>query len=127
MRLQRRILPVIHSTKTLPLPSLPQEAKRPSYPHKTPSGIQVFTPTSDHREKADAYQAVSLWLNDRWRIAVCHDGRQWIIQYRRTADQWVSRKFFSRAQHVPDVVRFLVDEAAYELALAWAQRIGPHT
>jgi hypothetical protein len=50
-----------------------------------------------------------------------------MVQYRRTTDQWKARKFLSRARLVPDVVRSLVDEAAYQLALAWAQRIGPHT
>lgn len=37
------------------------------------------------REKDDNYRAVVVRLAPRWRIIVCKDGAQWIIQH-RTAD-----------------------------------------
>jgi hypothetical protein len=77
---------------------------------------------SSHRERDDAYQYVALVLSDKWRIASCRDGLQWIVQYRSTKDQWRSRKFFARASDAADWVRRHLGLEAYQAAQAWAQR-----
>ena len=38
-----------------------------------------------HREKNDSYRSVILQFAPRWRVIICKDGAQWIIQH-RTAD-----------------------------------------
>ena len=38
-----------------------------------------------HREKDDSYRSVIVRLAPRWRVIVCKDGAQWIVQH-RTAD-----------------------------------------
>lgn len=81
---------------------------------------------SSHRERDDAYRYVALILTDRWRIASCHEGRQWILQYRSTKDQWRARKFFARAAHAAGWVRKHLGPDAYRLATEWAER-HPHT
>ena len=43
------------------------------------------TQTYSHREKDDNYHWVIVRLAPRWRVIVCRDAVQWIIQY-RTAD-----------------------------------------
>jgi hypothetical protein len=37
-------------------------------------------PNFSHRESDDDYQPVVAVLADRWRVIVCRDGMQWIIQ-----------------------------------------------
>lgn len=36
-----------------------------------------------HRESDDAYAGVVATLNEKWRVVVCRDGIQWILQQRR--------------------------------------------
>lgn len=48
-----------------------------------------------------------------WRVAVCHEGRQWILQQREARDHWVGRKYFSNKQRLAVVLRELVSPAAY--------------
>lgn len=81
---------------------------------------------SSHRERDDAYRYVAVSLTDKWRITSCHEGRQWIVQYRSTKDQWRSRKFFTRASHAADWVRNNLKSEVYEIARQWAER-HPHT
>lgn len=38
-----------------------------------------------HREKDDSYRSVIVRLAPRWRVIICTDGAQWIVQH-RTAD-----------------------------------------
>lgn len=82
--------------------------------------------STSHRERDDNYWGVALSLNDKWRVVVCSEGRQWILQYKRTRDRWTSRKFLERAALVPQRVLELVGEPEFELAKAWAARI-PHS
>lgn len=37
------------------------------------------------RESADDYHNVAIRLNDDWRIIVCRDGAQWVLQHRNSA------------------------------------------
>jgi len=38
-----------------------------------------------HREKDDSYRSVIIQFAPRWRVIICKDGAQWIVQH-RTAD-----------------------------------------
>ena len=38
------------------------------------------TQTYSHRERDDNYRSVVVRLSPRWRVIVCRDGAQWIIQ-----------------------------------------------
>ena len=42
-------------------------------------GVDVTAPQS-HRERDDAYRNVVAQLTTRWRVVVCRDGIQWILQ-----------------------------------------------
>jgi hypothetical protein len=42
-------------------------------------GVDVTAPPS-HRERDDAYRNVVAQLAPRWRVIVCRDGIQWILQ-----------------------------------------------
>ena len=46
--------------------------------HQT-TGVAVTAPPS-HRERDDAYRNVVAQLAPRWRVIVCKDGIQWILQ-----------------------------------------------
>jgi len=39
------------------------------------------------KEEAGEYPNVVLQLNDRWRVIVCKDGTQWVLQCKR-GDRW---------------------------------------
>ena len=42
-------------------------------------GVAVTAPPS-HRERDDGYKGVVAQLTPRWRVIVCKDGIQWILQ-----------------------------------------------
>ena len=52
-------------------PTLPQTTRHHSY--------------TSYRERDDCYAAVVIHLTQRWRIIVCKDGIQWILQQRSVA------------------------------------------
>ena len=43
------------------------------------AGVAVTAPPS-HRERDDAYRNVVAQLAPRWRVIICRDGIQWILQ-----------------------------------------------
>ena len=53
--------------------------------HETPArprnitGVAVTEPPS-HRERDDGYKGVIAQLAPRWRVIICRDGIQWIVQ-----------------------------------------------
>ena len=53
--------------------------------HETPArprnitGVAVTEPPS-HRERDDGYKGVVAQLAPRWRVIICKDGIQWILQ-----------------------------------------------
>ena len=51
------------------------------------------------REEADAYLHIIAHVNDRWRVIVCRDGLQWILQQRRGQRDGQAR-WHSRRYHV---------------------------
>jgi len=50
-------------------------------PRVDKSGVQAPASAS-HRERDDNYAAVIVQLAPRWRVIVCRDGIQWILQKR---------------------------------------------
>jgi len=52
--------------------------------HRTPRGSRNGTSlaSGSHRERDDDYTRVIAQLNSRWRVIVCKDGIQWIVQKR---------------------------------------------
>lgn len=78
--------------------------------------------TTTHRERDDNYRYVALELTPRWRIASCVEGRQWILQYRRTKDRWTGRKYFPRAAYVPGTVKQMLGDDVFQVAKAWAEK-----
>ena len=49
-----------------------------------------------HRESSDHYSYVILSLNDRWRIILCRQGLQWILQRRENlhGGAWRGFRYF---------------------------------
>ena len=47
-------------------------------------GVDVTAPQS-HRERDDAYRNVVAQLTTRWRVVVCKDGIQWIVQQKESS------------------------------------------
>lgn len=61
----------------LTLPKLPKKEKRPSYPPKVGLG------RVSKREGDDRYCGVIFEIPEtQWRVAVCKDGYQWLLQQR---------------------------------------------
>ena len=57
-----------------------------STPPTTPQNGGPSLPLpSSHRERDDCYAKIVLCLASRWRIIVCKDGIQWILQKRSVA------------------------------------------
>lgn len=50
---------------------------------------------TSHRESHVAYDRVVVMLNDNWRLIVCKDGIQWILQ-RRVGERAGGARFDSR-------------------------------
>ena len=48
------------------------------------TGVAVTAPPS-HRERDDAYRNVVEQLTTRWRVIVCRDGIQWILQRKESS------------------------------------------
>jgi len=47
-------------------------------------GVAVTAPPS-HRERDDGYKGVVAQLTTRWRVIVCKDGMQWIVQQKESS------------------------------------------
>jgi len=76
----------------------------------------------EHRESADRYQG-EIYRLGNWRIAVCKDQLQWLIQRRTRAQslagpRWVSKKFCcTRKALIRDWANLTGDDGATVLAL----------
>ena len=58
------------------------------------------------RERDDDYRWFVYQVTDRYRVIVCADGAQYIIQYRGGTDNWKGQKYFP---DLSGVVRGLQD------------------
>ncbi|MFG1290639.1 hypothetical protein [Xanthobacter versatilis] len=73
----------------------------------------------DLRECSDAYARVVAVLNLEWRVAVCGDGWQFLLQrrvQRNPEKAWQSVKFFAGASHLRTRVREMAGEIEPEAA-----------
>ena len=52
-----------------------------------PTGLRAahVTAPKTHRERDDAYRNVVAQLAPRWRVIVCKDGTQWIVQQKESS------------------------------------------
>lgn len=62
------------------------------------AAIKTGRAQHSHRETADSYARVIAGLNERWRVIVCKDAIQWILQ-RRDAERsgqprWAGHSYF---------------------------------
>lgn len=55
------------------------------------AAAEGMTKSFIHRESDQNYRGVLAILNDRWRVIVCRDGVQWILQYRKSAEKTGTR------------------------------------
>ena len=52
-------------------------------------------------ERYDSYRGVIFQIPDtRYRVAVCLEGRQWLLQQRKGKDQWKNKKHCSRKENL---------------------------
>jgi hypothetical protein len=54
-------------------------------------------------EGTDDYHAVVARLNPRWRVIVCAQGMQWILQYRASAETYSTSRWQSRSYARTDI------------------------
>ena len=66
-------------------------------------------------ENGDRYPGLLFDVpNTSWRVVVCAEGRQWIIQQREGKDKWVSRKFFATKRRLAVVLKQPVGSRAFK-------------
>ncbi len=64
-----------------------------------------MTAIHSHRVSDGAHLALVAELNNRWRVVLCKDGIQWVLQYRASSSEtyagarWIGRGYF-RARNV---------------------------
>lgn len=65
-------------------------------------------------ERYDAYRgALFLIPHTRYRVAVCAEGRQWMLQSRKGRDQWKGLKYFATKRRLGTVIRETLGDTAY--------------
>lgn len=91
------------------VPEVPGQEELPFYPPKVgPTRVSEW-------ERADNYWGAIFCIPDtNWRVAVCRDGYQWILQQREAKDHWENKKFFARKQHLAEAVEAVIGEEAYQ-------------
>ena len=59
----------------------------------------AYDKAATHRETSDNYSAVVVQLEPRWRVIVCKDGIQWILQKREAEPShdgnWRGKSYFA--------------------------------
>lgn len=84
-----------------------------------------------HREKDDSYRSVVIQFAPRWRVIICKDGAQWIVQH-RTADPshrgvWRGRSYVTTRDSLIKAcatVEPLSDPSVMAILSALPDRIG---
>lgn len=107
--------------------TVPAEAKQTDsrlFIHASEQPVRP-TPAPNTTEKSDDYYNVALRINDKWRVIVCPDGIQWILQYRKGTYQgkpaWRA-KLFIRSKcglrnHIRELIGDIPDDANLILEL----------
>jgi len=72
---------------------------------------------SSHRERDDRYRRVVFAIpgEDKWRLIVCKDGCQYILQEQEAPNSWQGRRFLSRKDSVARAIEELFGEAVLAL------------
>jgi hypothetical protein len=89
-------------------------------------------PAASHRESDDGYRAVVAHLNERWRVIVCRDGMQWVLQYRASTKtarrvEWKGRSYCRTRECLLRDVRYHageIDAHAFAIVEALPRMIG---
>lgn len=78
-------------------------------------------PTSSKRdfwEEGERYPGVIFHISETpWRVSVCPQGRQWVLQ-RKCGHRWQSLKFFATKRRLAEVIKKLCGDAAYSAVAA---------
>lgn len=83
------------------------------------------------REAADDYTGIVLMLNENWRVIVCRDGIQWILQHRGSPktsrkDDWRGRSYCRTSEALRRCTREyagIVSSTALEILAGFPVRI----
>lgn len=95
-------------------------------PRNTPSPSSTSTEVSDvyigsHRERDDHYSRIVAQPGPRWRIILCRDGLQWIIQKKEAshAGPWRAEGYYTYRESLIKAcgTRGLLSDAGTEAAL----------
>jgi hypothetical protein len=96
----------------IPAIQVPENCKSPSYPPKIGPGY--LSQELRDGERYDDYQGVLFEIpSTRYRVAVCVDGYQWLLQQCKGQNQWISRKYFARKERLATVIRQELGDDAY--------------
>lgn len=76
-----------------------------------------------HRESDDNYKRVVAMLNGRWRVVLCKDGWQWVLQRKaQTKNGWRSQSYCVTREGMLRCIRENVEEVDAE-GLALVRRL----
>ncbi len=86
-------------------------APTPTAPHETGFlGAKNGPGTRSIQEKDDSYRGVLFQIPvregqlARWRVIVCHEGRQYIIQKCHGSNRWRGTGYYARKQHLEEAI-----------------------
>lgn len=71
-----------------------------------------------HRETDDAYRWVLFQIDPDWRVILCKDGIQYILQ-KRCPSRWVARSYPNSREGLRDSIRRHVGFEGTDKAKAW--------
>jgi len=76
---------VEYTTATTTYTEVPEPEGASEREPNTPLASQAVGPVTapDNRERSDTYSNVALRINDRWRVIICPERIQWILQKRK--------------------------------------------
>jgi len=61
-----------------------------------------------HRERDDEYKYVVKNLSNKYRVIVCNQGKQFILQYRMGINNWTGKKYTPNLPYMVDIVNEVV-------------------
>jgi hypothetical protein len=104
----------VASGQELPtLKTIQADPSSPSYPPKTRSARVKKRDTSQW-ERSDDYRGALFRIpRTPWRVAVCKEGHQWILQRREAEDHWEGHKYFSNKKRLGQVVEETLGAKAF--------------
>ena len=79
--------------------------------------------SGSHRERDEGYSGVVAILASGWRVILCKDGLQWIVQHKGAGRDWRSLRFCASKAGLLDSLR-LAPAASPENACAHRRDVG---